>query len=249
MTPRPVIVAGVVRDVQGNVLPGVSVSLGKLDVGAVTDSAGRYVIANVPPGRYVAQARRIGYASAATELAVAAASGRDTTTGPAFTLAPNALTLSEVVVSGAPAATPRAAARARQQKAGAVAAVATDAAIAVGASVSHAAGCYDLGSVGASLPPRVVLDTARAAAVPADERDGGFVVRAPAGSPPLDLAWAYWTPVGADSVRVVLLDRSGAGVVLRSRAAADGLRGAAIAIGRGGRTARTDALRAPRCAP
>jgi outer membrane receptor protein involved in Fe transport len=53
---QPGRVTGVVSDATGAMLPGVSITLKAADTGktlsAVTDSAGRYVIADVPPGAY-----------------------------------------------------------------------------------------------------------------------------------------------------------------------------------------------------
>jgi hypothetical protein len=115
-------------------------------------------------------------------------------------------------------------------------------------AIAAAAGCYDLTGARASLvlPPRAVLDTMAVAGD--DDGQRGFAVRAPAGSPPLGYARAYWLPTTGDSVRVVLLDAGGSGVVVRARVDAAGLRGAATLVEPG----RSDvpvagAVVAPRC--
>lgn len=58
------IIAGVVKSEEtGTALPGVNVIVSNTTLSTVTDAAGRYVIANVPPGDYEVRAELVGYAT------------------------------------------------------------------------------------------------------------------------------------------------------------------------------------------
>lgn len=64
-------VAGqVVDDRSGEPLPGVSLTLREAEVGAVTDSTGRYQIGDVSPGRYSLRATFVGYRPAERTITV-----------------------------------------------------------------------------------------------------------------------------------------------------------------------------------
>ncbi len=61
-------IAGTVTDAEtGEPLPGVNVFLEGTNFGAATNSAGYYVILNVPPGTYTLKAKMIGYANVTVE--------------------------------------------------------------------------------------------------------------------------------------------------------------------------------------
>ena len=57
-------VNGTIRDPQGAVIPGAAIVLRSLDTSlehsSVSNSAGTYVILNIPPGRYTIQVQRQG---------------------------------------------------------------------------------------------------------------------------------------------------------------------------------------------
>jgi TonB-linked SusC/RagA family outer membrane protein len=80
----------------GRPLSGIQVTVSGTTRGAVSDSAGRFSIANVPPGSYTVQARGIGFASANLPASVAA--GGVTTAN--FNLVATAAQLTPVVVVG-----------------------------------------------------------------------------------------------------------------------------------------------------
>ncbi|HRS95031.1 MAG TPA: TonB-dependent receptor, partial [Candidatus Latescibacteria bacterium] len=56
-------IAGRVSDQSGNPLPGVAVFIQGRQLGATTDSDGRYFILQVPPGTYTVEASLVGYQS------------------------------------------------------------------------------------------------------------------------------------------------------------------------------------------
>ena len=89
--------SGVVRDAKKQPVAGVNVALPDARLGALTDSAGRYVIYNVPAGTYSMRVGMIGYATTTlTDVAIPA----DRTTTQDVTLQESAVTLQEVVVKG-----------------------------------------------------------------------------------------------------------------------------------------------------
>jgi hypothetical protein len=91
-------VAGVVTDsLGGRPLAAVQVSVAGTRLGALTDSAGRYVVTNVPPGSYTVEARRLGFAPAARRGVVVAGGG---TAAADFRLRAAVLSLEAVVVTG-----------------------------------------------------------------------------------------------------------------------------------------------------
>ncbi|MCX6027653.1 MAG: TonB-dependent receptor, partial [Chloroflexi bacterium] len=69
-------VTGAVSDASGGVLPGATVTIKSSDTGAVrstvTDSAGRYVIANVAPGPYELTVELAGFSKQTSKLVVSA---------------------------------------------------------------------------------------------------------------------------------------------------------------------------------
>jgi len=97
--------------VQGNItdaanaqpLANVQVRIEGTALGALSDAAGRYTVANVPTGRRVVIARRIGYAETRREVDVS--SGASATAD--FSMTATATTLGEVVVTGTAAPTQR----------------------------------------------------------------------------------------------------------------------------------------------
>jgi outer membrane receptor protein involved in Fe transport len=89
--------SGVVRDAKKQPLAGANVALPDARLGALTDSAGRYVIYNVPAGTYNVRVGLIGYATTTlTDVAIPA----DRTTSQDVTLQESAVALEEVVVKG-----------------------------------------------------------------------------------------------------------------------------------------------------
>lgn len=77
-------------------MPGVTVSIPALKIGAKTNSMGEYKIKNAPPGKHVVEARLIGYATQ-TQPVELEAGGTATAN---FTLSAKALQQNEVVVMG-----------------------------------------------------------------------------------------------------------------------------------------------------
>ena len=217
------LVTGTVRSEGGNPVEGASVFLQGLNKGTQTDRSGHFAIAGVPPGRQTLVVRSIGYAPVTREVTTVA----DSAAVVHATLRTNALALSEVVVTGAD--TERAGSESLPQR---------------------VAGCYVLrvgewrpapaaGTFTAAVPSRVALDAVGADVPVAAPGELALVVRerVPAASrdgareDSRDAAvatarYAYWTPIGADSVRVVWSDGT-AGVELRARLARRELRGTA----------------------
>src|SRR5262245_32494871 len=65
-------IVGRVTGADGRSLPGIQITVTGTTRGAISDSAGRYTIANVPAGQRIVQARAIGYATATDTIAVSA---------------------------------------------------------------------------------------------------------------------------------------------------------------------------------
>lgn len=65
-------VAGRVSTADGRPLPGIQITISAMARGAVTDSAGRFTVANVLPGSHTVQARGIGFTLATTPVTVVA---------------------------------------------------------------------------------------------------------------------------------------------------------------------------------
>jgi TonB-linked SusC/RagA family outer membrane protein len=89
-------VVGKVTATEGPPLPGINISVSGMNRGAVTDTAGRFTIVNVPPGAHTIQARGIGYASSSSTTTVVA--GQDAAVN--FSLTATATTLTPMVVTG-----------------------------------------------------------------------------------------------------------------------------------------------------
>ncbi|MCS7230276.1 MAG: SusC/RagA family TonB-linked outer membrane protein [Candidatus Kryptonium sp.] len=79
-----------------NPLPAASVVIVGTQIGSATDLNGNYIIKNVKPGTYKVQARFVGYGSQTKDVTVRA--GETVTVD--FYLAPTALQLDEIVVTG-----------------------------------------------------------------------------------------------------------------------------------------------------
>ena len=95
-------VTGTVIDaVSRRVVAGAQVFIKGTSIGSSTGETGRYTIANVPPGNRTVGVRQLGYA--AQEKAVTITSGQRATLD--FELATQAISLSEVVVTGTATAT------------------------------------------------------------------------------------------------------------------------------------------------
>lgn len=216
--PRGRSVTGVVTDAStGAPVGGATVSVRGAGRGALTDSAGRYVITDVGEGARVLDARSIGYRPRSADVSVRT----DSAARADLSLERSSLALSEIVVTGAGTEPPRASGRAASRNAPA-----------------RLAGCYalELGewrppvvaqqfAVGGAftLPGRVVLDSAR---VPAPMGQGFGVRDASGAAGASPRSNSYWMPIGADSVRIVWGDGA-AGVELRARVDRRGLRGTA----------------------
>jgi TonB-dependent starch-binding outer membrane protein SusC len=93
-------VTGVVQD-QTNQRPlaGAQVSIAELNLGALTDSNGSFELTSVPAGTHEVQVQFIGYRPATAEVTVT--SGETATLD--FSIAPQAIDLDEVLVTGSPA--------------------------------------------------------------------------------------------------------------------------------------------------
>ena len=65
-------IVGKVTSTDGRPLPSINVSVSGMNRGAVTDTAGRFTIANVPTGAHNVQARGIGFGSSTTTVQVVA---------------------------------------------------------------------------------------------------------------------------------------------------------------------------------
>lgn len=97
-------VTGTVVSAQtGEPLSAAQVSLGGTGLGALTQSNGRFLILRVPAGNYTVNAILIGYANASARVTVAA--GETATVD--LRMAPQAISLSEIVVTGVAGATQR----------------------------------------------------------------------------------------------------------------------------------------------
>lgn len=90
-------IEGTVEDDDGTTIPGASVLISELDLGAATDMDGDYAITDVPAGTYEIEASYIGLRTETREVTVS--DGETLTVD--FTLREAALDLDEVVVTGA----------------------------------------------------------------------------------------------------------------------------------------------------
>jgi TonB-dependent SusC/RagA subfamily outer membrane receptor len=97
-------VQGQVTDAaNGQPLPSAQVRIEGTLLGALSDVAGRYTVPNVPTGRRLVIARRIGYAESRREIDVSSAAPATAD----FSMTASATTLGEVVVTGTAAPTQR----------------------------------------------------------------------------------------------------------------------------------------------
>lgn len=100
----PGTVQGTVMDAgSGQPLASAQVRIAGTAMGALSDAAGRYTIPNVPTGRRVVIARRIGYGEARREVEVSSAAAVTAD----FAMSASATTLGEVIVTGTAAPTQR----------------------------------------------------------------------------------------------------------------------------------------------
>lgn len=65
-------ITGTVKDATGGVLPGVLISIPQLNLVVDSDNAGRYVMKDVPPGKYMLHASLPGFVEKASEVVVQA---------------------------------------------------------------------------------------------------------------------------------------------------------------------------------
>lgn len=101
--PAPGRITGQVTDqMDGSALAVVQVYIPGTSLGTLTDESGRYILADVPPGLYTVEARRIGYATGYVENVNVPDGG---TVQVNFVLSVTALTMDELVVTGVMAAT------------------------------------------------------------------------------------------------------------------------------------------------
>ncbi|BBM69296.1 TonB-dependent receptor [Rhodothermus marinus] len=100
--PERATLEGTVRDVYGTPLAGVNVVLVGTLYGAATDAAGRYLIANIPPGTYTVRASAVGYVPAEQTVTLAPGERRRLD----FALVPTVIEAPEVVVTAARRAQP-----------------------------------------------------------------------------------------------------------------------------------------------
>ena len=89
-------VAGRVSAPDGRPLPGIQITISAMARGAVTDSAGRFSVANVQPGPHTIQARGIGFTLGNASVTVVSGQSASVT----ITLTRTALELNPVVVVG-----------------------------------------------------------------------------------------------------------------------------------------------------
>jgi TonB-dependent SusC/RagA subfamily outer membrane receptor len=107
----PLVAAQTTGAVQGRVtdaangqpLPNAQIRIGGTLLGALSDASGQYTVPNVPTGRRIVVARRIGYAEARREVDVTSAAAATAD----FVMTASATTLGEVVVTGTAAPTQR----------------------------------------------------------------------------------------------------------------------------------------------
>jgi TonB-dependent starch-binding outer membrane protein SusC len=93
-------VAGLVRD-RANLrpLPGALVSIPAIDVGSLSDAEGRFSLSDVPAGTHQLRVQYMGYRTATEQITVVAGETVELT----LDLAPSAIALDEVLVTGSPA--------------------------------------------------------------------------------------------------------------------------------------------------
>src|SRR5690606_36621559 len=86
---------GIVTNVNGHPLPGISMYLENTTKGMATDAEGRYILTNLQPGEYILVARGIGYKTA--KQAILIEPGQSAAYN--FTLTEDAYELMEVNIS------------------------------------------------------------------------------------------------------------------------------------------------------
>ena len=89
-------IVGKVTSTDGRALPSINISVTGMNRGAVTDSAGRYSLSNVPTGAHNIQARGIGFGSSTSTVQIVA--GQTATMN--FALTATATELTPMVVTG-----------------------------------------------------------------------------------------------------------------------------------------------------
>ncbi len=89
-------ISGVVKDVDtGDMIPGVSIIVEGMNLGAVSDVDGYYFILNIPPGEYSVSAAMMGYVKSTMENVLVNA---DRTTEVSFSLKATVLEVSEALI-------------------------------------------------------------------------------------------------------------------------------------------------------
>ena len=97
------IITGRVQGPSGQPLASVQIFLSAVDLGALTQANGRYLIPNAPAGTYTLTAERIGYRSSSVQIVVS--NGQTVTQD--FSLVEEALRLDELIVTGTAGGTQR----------------------------------------------------------------------------------------------------------------------------------------------
>jgi iron complex outermembrane receptor protein len=91
----PLILSGTIGDVSSRAIPRASINILNTNLGAVTDSEGRFSIASVPPGQYTLQISAIGYATIDKHITLS----QDNNESLAIQLSPSSTQLDVVIVS------------------------------------------------------------------------------------------------------------------------------------------------------
>lgn len=98
-TPPNNLLKGTITDNKGNPLPGVTVIIPDLKVGAVSDGEGYYIIKQLPSGKYLVEVRAIGFATVTRTVLIEGAAIEN------FKLEESILEKTELIVTGASHAT------------------------------------------------------------------------------------------------------------------------------------------------
>ena len=93
-------ISGIITDSKNGIpLYGATISIPELKTGTVSDEKGKFILGNLPVGKFLVQVSYIGYAAISRQVEIKGASEED------FSLAPSVLESQEVVVTGTSGAT------------------------------------------------------------------------------------------------------------------------------------------------